>query len=101
GIRVLIVTGVQTCALPIFAAVTAVLADPAADPAEFCGATLVAGGVPDLAFVPPLLVRLEAALTGAGHAPDCVAALERIAGRHYEIGRASCRERDEKRARHR
>jgi hypothetical protein len=65
------------------AAVVQVLGDASADPAEWCGGTLVAASSPDLAFVPALLTRLEQAAGGAGHLPDCIAALERISGRHF------------------
>lgn len=67
----------------LVAVVVAALGDATADGAEWCGATLAAGSTPDLAFVPALLARLEQAASGAGHAPDCVAALERISGRRY------------------
>jgi hypothetical protein len=77
---------------PEFVALVAqALADPAADAAEWCGAATAAEGAPDLAYVAPLIARLEGALGGAGHASDCVAALERIAGRRYGADLAAWR----------
>jgi len=71
--------------------VTQSLADPSADAAEWTGAALAAEGAPELAYVPALMNRLEGALGGGGHASDCVAALERIAGRRLGADLAAWR----------
>lgn len=67
------------------------LGDPAADPAEWTGAALAAESAPDLAYVAPLVARLEDALGGGGHVADCVAALERISGRRFGADLAAWR----------
>src|SRR5204863_5835580 len=43
------------------ALIAQVLADPAADAAEWSGAATAAAGAPELAYIPPLIARLESA----------------------------------------
>src|SRR5206468_8653082 len=85
GIRDLIVTGVQTCALPIFASVTV----PIASFTEFTAYTVT--GLPGYTDVGGSFVFGSAAAVVAAGSGEYSFVL--AATRLLQIGRASCRER--------